>query len=379
MLVALDGRSYSHSGNLNYTVKMTNMTYDSENHNTVMVTGGCGFLGSHIVDALVADGFMVVAASRNPTKYLDSAASCRALDLHDAAATAALIDGVKPCAILHTVTAGPMARGPAHDKEYAATKNLLEISLKAASVMAFIYTSSAEAVANSNGLSKIAESEAILHNDSSAPTSYARVKAASERLVLSHNRSLDHTRQENTDSLRTVILRMPGIYGPRDGSITPGLLQGTNTIVSKIQFGDDKSMNEWIYVKNAASAHLLATKALLVDEECQVEGEAFFLSDGEPLTLWVFARKLWAAAGDKNVSRSDKRAVYPGAPIVALATIVEFLTLMFTFGRVLPLQYMRFGAWWDITKAKEQLKYVPVMDTDEGIATTVAWFQEQSK
>jgi sterol-4alpha-carboxylate 3-dehydrogenase (decarboxylating) len=352
---------------------------------TVLVTGGCGFLGSHIVDALVADHFAVVAISRNPTRYCNPDARYVALNLHNAEAVAALIDHVQPYAIVHTVTAGPNAPRAAHDKEYKATKNLLEIAHQAPSVKAFIYTSSAEAVANLNGSHKLSETDAVLHTDASAPTNYARVKAASERLIRSFNRSVACSERGYAGSLRTVILRMPGIYGPRDGSIAPGLLQGTNTLVSRLQFGDNKSLNEWIYVESAASAHLLATKALLNDDVSGIEGEVFFFSDGEPLRFWDFARKLWAAAGDKNVSRPEKRIVSPWAPIVALATLVELLTFIFTFGRMIPpmsrhhLQYMRFGAWWDIGKARERLQYEPLVSTDEGIRRTVAWFQQKSK
>lgn len=352
---------------------------------TILVTGGCGFLGSHIVDALTADHFTVVAASRNPTKYRNPAARYISLNLHNAEATAALIDEIKPQAIVHTVTAGPNAPRATHDKEYRATKSLLEIAHKAPSLKAFIYTSSAEAVANLNGLQKLSETDAVLHTDASAPTSYARVKAASERLIRGFNQPVACVNGGYAGSLRSVMLRMPGIYGPRDGSITPGLLQGTNTFVSRLQFGDNKSLNEWIYVESAASAHLLAVKALLNDNVSGVDGEAFFFSDGEPLRFWDFARKIWAVAGDKNVSCAEKRVVAPWASIVALATLIELLTFIFSFGRMVPpmsrhhLQYMRFGGWWDISKARERLQYEPLVSTDEGIHRTVAWFQQNTK
>jgi sterol-4alpha-carboxylate 3-dehydrogenase (decarboxylating) len=259
---------------------------------------------------------------------------------------------------------------------------LLEIARNAPSVKAFIYTSSVEAVANSNGLHKLSEANAVLHTDASAPTSYARVKAASEHLIINFKQRVAFSDRTYTGSLRTVVLRMPGIYGPRDRKITPGLLQGTNTLISRLQFGDNKSINEWIYVENAASAHLLAMKALLNGNAPSIDGEAFFISDGEPLPFWDFARKLWATAGDKNVSHPEQRIFCPWAPVVALATLVEFLTFFFTFGRIIPpmsrhhLQYMRFGAWWDIGKARERLQYEPLVSTDEGISRTIAWFQQ---
>lgn len=357
----------------------------SANSEPVLVTGGCGFLGSHIVDALVADRFTVVAASRNPTKYRNSAARYVALNLHDAEATAALIDEIKPYAIIHTVTAGPQVRGSAHDKEYKASKNLLQLSHKAPSVKAFVYTSSADAVANLNGLNQLSETDAVLHTDASALSSYARVKAATERLVRDLNQPVADSHGGYVGSLRTVNLRLPGIYGPRDRTITPGILQGTNTVVARLQFGDNKSLNEWIYVESAAKAHVLAMKALLKDDVSGIDGEAFFVSDGEPLPFFDFSRKLWAAAGDKTALQPEKRIVWPWAPIVALATVIEFLTIIFTFNQGTPpisrhhLQYMRFGGWWHIDKARERLQYEPLVSVDEGIRRTVEWFQQEAK
>lgn len=345
----------------------------------ILVTGGCGFLGSHIVDALVAAQLPVVAVSRNPIRYCNPNASYMVCDYTNPEATATIIANVRPRAIIHTITAGPMAPWPAQQKDYLATKSLLEAARDASSVKAFIYSGSADALVNSSGSRKapLSETDAILHSFKSSPTGYSRTKAASEALVL----------KVSGTELLTAVLRMPGIYGPRDGSVTPGLLKGTNKIFTRVQLGDNKPMHEWIYVESAAHAHVLAAKALLSaipSLEKQVHGEAFFITDGEPVRFWDFARKLWAAAGDKNCIHmdNDKLIVIPWWPLVALAILTEVLCYILTLGRKNPglsrhhLQYMRFGAWWDIGKARERLGYVPLVDTDEGLRRTVAWFQK---
>ncbi|KAF1975283.1 NAD(P)-binding protein [Bimuria novae-zelandiae CBS 107.79] len=102
----------------------------------ILVTGGCGFLGSHVVDALVAQHFVVVAASRNPTKYRNPAADYVACDLTNTEAIATLIDEFKPRVIIHTVTAGPMSPWSAQKKDIEATINLLNAARNASTVKA---------------------------------------------------------------------------------------------------------------------------------------------------------------------------------------------------------------------------------------------------
>ncbi|PVH97253.1 NAD(P)-binding protein [Periconia macrospinosa] len=327
---------------------------DSDGFSTIspmLVLGGCGFLGSHIVDALIAENLMVFAASRKPHRHLNPTARYITLDIHDKDATVKNINVIKPCAIIHTISASPMASRATHRNDYNATKNLLEICHNAPFVKVFVYTSSAEAIANSNGLHKIKESQAILHTHSTAPNSYAEYKALAEALTLTYNQ--------------------PGIcpFSQLCWTLAYSITATSRHIRTSrwIQFGPNKSMNEWVYVENAARAHTLATKALLQDEASGVAGESFFVSDGEAIKFWDFARKLWAAAGDQSSSRAGNRIILPWAPVVALATVIEVLTLIFTFGSVNPpmsrhhLQYMRFGARWDIGKARERLQYEPLV------------------
>lgn len=362
------------------------MKHGSDRINTndpVLILDGCGFLGSHIVDDLISEKFVVVVASRNPRRYLNPAARYITLDIHDEDATTRAIDDIKPCAIIQAVSAASMASQNAHRNDYKATKNLLRICYSASFVKVFVYTSTAEAIANSNVLHQITESQSVLHTHSTAPHSHAEYKALSEALTLSYNQPGSAPSQDYAEHLRTLSLRMPGIYGPRDGSITSGLLQGAHTFVSRLQFGTNESMNEWIYVENAARAYTLTTSLLLQDDASSVAGESLFVSDGDAIKFWDFARKIWAAAGDERASRLENRIILPWAPVVALAMVIEVLTMIFTLSYVIPpmsphhLQYMRFGAWWDIAKARERLRYEPLVTSDPVIVKTVAWFQNK--
>lgn len=81
---------------------------------------------------------------------------------------------------------------------------------------------------------------------------YARTKGEAERMVLAAN-GLD---------LRTATLRLPAIYGKNDHNFLPQLVQGIKKNENHIQLGKSEKLWEFVYVKNATEAHILAVKAL---------------------------------------------------------------------------------------------------------------------
>jgi sterol-4alpha-carboxylate 3-dehydrogenase (decarboxylating) len=343
---------------------------------TVLVTGGSGFLGSHVVDAFVKTGrYRVVALSRNPTVHCNPLAEYVASDVTKHNDMTAVIEQIQPTIIAHTITPGPFARPYLHNEDFLATRNLVELAVRTASVKAFVYSGSVEVVANSSGACQrpLREEEAILHNFQSAPSAYARAKTCSDAVVL----------KANGPSLRTVVLHLPGIYGPRDSNVGLNLMKMANTFMTRVQLGNNEVVHDFIYVESAAHAHVLAAEAILRpgNTEHRADGETFFITDGVPTKFWDFARAVWTAAqGDRT--RFDKVIVVPWWIVLALATVSEAIYYIFTFGRKtapltrLHVRYMKEGAWFSIDKAKERLGYVPLVETEEGIQKTVAWFRE---
>ena len=139
---------------------------------------------------------------------------------------------------------------------------------------------------------------------------------------------------------------------------------------------------------NAASAHLLAAKALLrgiEDPEAhKVDGEAFFITDDKPVLFWDFSRKIWKAAGDQTPKESIK--VVPGWLILGIAISVEWLYWIFTFGQRTPkflrshtIRWVTSERTFSVEKAKQRLGYRPVDNEDESIKKGVKWCLQQEK
>ncbi len=355
----------------------------------VLITGGGGFLGSHLVDAFVALPQVghVTATGRDrskPRKHVPGA-TFEICDVRDIQSTQALLARVKPKLILHTISPGPFATKKLHlEATYHATKNLVEAARLDPNVQAFIYTSSIEACPLGHVSSPLLEENAQVNDLSTDDYWYRRTKGAADTLVRAASTPKQVGAKDWSGALLTCCLRAPGIYGPSDNMITPAMLAMVNTPGARIQWGsDDTKTHEWLYVDNAVSAHVLAAGKLMGNAS-GVSGEAFFITDGKAMTFNRFTRALWKAAGDENMnSPGPKFTVVPFWLIYSLLAVWEVFYRAATFGRGWPyvsrqnFSFIREGICLSIDKARTRLGYEPHVSTEEGIFRTVKAFQDE--
>ena len=348
----------------------------------VLVTGGCGFVGYHIVKHLLEDPLFseVHVVSRNPTHNRLPGAVYHAGDITDVASLHALLTKVQPRTIIHT--ASPTAIDGHGDEKllYTAnvtgTLNLLRQAAALQTVQAFVYTSSVLVMAG-RSFANITEDAPLLTKHSRGADAYSITKAIADRAVLIAN---------DPSGMRTVCLRLPGMYGERDNQCIPGALSVMHEGKHRIQVGDNKVICDWCSVSNAATAHVLAAKALLDNSPNgpKVSGEAFFITDDAQLPFWTFMWLIWGATGD-STPRSQI-TVLPAWLVIGLATITEWLFWIFTFGRTKPKYFRRaimehscLSRSYDIRKAKERLGYRPKKDMHENIAAGLAWAKKEEQ
>ena len=259
----------------------------------VLVTGGCGFLGSHIVRRLLEDPdcASVAVVSRNPTTNRNVNASYHAADITDEKNIRLLLETVRPDVIIHTVSPDHEADPHVlHETNVPGTEVLLRCADRSPHVKAFIYTSSEQAIIPSE--TQQTEETAKLYDDKARATPYSKSKALAEALVLNANIS----------SFRTATIRTPGLYGEGDTKKIPILLDTLRQGNHRMQIGTNKKLFEFLYVESAASAHVLAAKALLASYgkpagAPRVDGEAFLSPTAWPYpSLTLRARYgLWRA------------------------------------------------------------------------------------
>ena len=137
-----------------------------------------------------------------------------------------------------------------------------------------------------------AKEDDTLNTRRSDTDSYSVTKALAEKHVLEFN-------GKGERKFRIVALRIATVYGERDQQMIPGTLDAMSRGQHKTQIGDNTNLFDAVSVENVARAHLLAAKALLNhQEEPKVGGEAFNITDGDPIPFWGFERLIWRAAGD---------------------------------------------------------------------------------
>ena len=350
----------------------------------VLVIGGCGFIGYHVVKALLAEQsptFSVHVMSRNINKNQISRATYHTGDFTSQRDVESVLAAVQPVIIFHVASPVPYGAGSSDkfyfDTNVEGTKTLLRAAATCASVKAFVYTSSSGVLlGDSYDMGDETWPLKTAHTRNS--NAYATSKAIADQIV----------RDTNGNPFLTVTLRVANVYGERDSQAIPGMMQVLKSGKQRIQIGDNTPKSDRTSGENAALAHVLAAKALLAKindptvDRPKVDGEAFFITDGRPMPMWDFARMVWRAAGDHTPP--EQITVIPAWFILNLASLTEWAYWIFTLGYKKPLTFRRalleptcVERTFSIEKAKERLGYRPMDNMEDAIKRGVLYVRQQ--
>lgn len=311
------------------------------NQRSILVTGGAGFIGSHIVRRLVQHGAKV--------RVLDALTTGRSANLASVASDIEFVQG--DVADMDTVR-GAM-RGIEYvfhlaalvsvpesveqpERNFAAnilgTQNML-LAAREAQVGRFVFTSTCAVYGN----------HAPPHHEALAPQSlspYAAAKHTGEQLCRAY---------QHVYGLPTVALRYFNVFGPGQnprGGYAAAIPLFIDALIHKRRptiFGDGRQSRDFVFVENIVDANLLA---------CQNDaavGEVFNIGTGRETSLLELLDMLGRAAGEQ----ADPIFAPPRAGDVR-------------------------HSHGDITRAREVLGYRPTLDLADALATTFAWYRDES-
>jgi 2-alkyl-3-oxoalkanoate reductase len=324
-----------------------------------LVTGAGGFLGLYIVEQLIARGDRVRALCRRDYSELQARdVEIVRADLQDREAVVAACRGID--VVFHS---GGVAGIGGRRKIYyqvntVGTRHVVE-GCRRHGVGRLVFTSSPSVTFNGTDQRGVDESVPYCAN---WLCHYAHSKAIAERHVLESN---------GVDGLLSCALRPHLIWGPRDRHLIPRLLRRARAGRLR-RVGDGRNLIDIAYVENVATAHLQAADALRPGSP--VAGQAYFISQGEPVCCWQWIDQLLALAGVAPVQKamSWRSAWVMGAVMEAIYALLR-LQREPPMTRFLAAQ-LSASHYFDISRARRDFGYEPKISTAEGIRRlALAW------
>jgi len=308
--------------------------------NKYLVTGGAGFIGSHIAGELVRKGHSVriidnfsTGKRENISSFLDEIELVEA-DIREFNACREVVEGMD--FILHqaALTSVPLSiEDPLLTNEINITGTLnLLLASRNAKVKRLIFASSAAVYGDDSRLPKTENMEGL-------PISpYALSKRVGEMYCQLFSQLY---------GLSTVCLRYFNIFGPRQdpfsqyASVIPNFIGKMLKEEKPSVFGDGEQSRDFLYVSNVVEANILASGI------SEVSGEVFNIAGGEKTTINSLVKELNEVLGKEIKPAYDD-----------------------------PRSGDIKHSYADISKARKMLKYEPTVSFSEGLRETVRWYRE---
>tara|TARA_R110002012_G_scaffold281087_2_gene470072 strand:+ start:12425 stop:13330 length:906 start_codon:yes stop_codon:yes gene_type:complete len=298
--------------------------------NRALVTGGAGFIGSNLVDQLIADGYEVAvidneSSSANSQFYWNDKAQNHLINITDQKECGKIFSAFKPDYVFHLAAHSriPIAiKNPIEscDVNVVGTCNMLQQS-REHGVKRFMFSSTSSVY----GLSNKCPLKEDMPRDCLNP--YSVSKASAEDLCKMYYNLFD---------LETVIFRYFNVYGERQplkGQYAPliGIFQKQNAAGETMTVvGDGEQTRDFTYVGDVVKANILAA----LSDNPEVLGEVFNVGSGKNYSVLDVADII-----------GGERKFIPDRPGEARETLA------------------------DLTKSKKLLGYNPSVDLEHWIKT----------
>jgi len=221
----------------------------------ILVTGGAGFIGSHVVDLFVAQGYEVVIVddlSTGRASNLNPSAKFYKMDIRDPKVRE-VFEAEKPDYVSHHAAQMDVRRSVVQplfdaDVNILGSINLIE-SARAVNVKRFIYISTGGAVYGEPGRVPVEETDPI-----NPICQYGASKHTVEHYLFMYHYNY---------GMKYTVLRYPNVFGPRQDPhgeagvvaiFTGKMMAGELVVVN----GDGEQTRDFVYVGDCARANLLA-------------------------------------------------------------------------------------------------------------------------
>ena len=319
---------------------------------TVFVTGGTGFVGSHLVDTLLSAGANVRCLVRNDPKWLDG------LDIDIVSGTLLDTDALKEGVAGVDTVFHLAGRTRATDRDaflkdnVIGSENLMDAIVASGSVRRTVVTSSLAAVGR--GGSGIVDETVALDPVSD----YGWSKATMEERL-----------QPWFDRTSLTIIRPPAVYGPRETDILTFFRSVARGLCPIVGSGSEPSLS-LVHVDDLVRGLLLSAQAPAA------EGRTYFMG-GPGQVAWNDVRDAAASAlGRRVLTLPIPRGIVP-----LVGAVSEFGGRL--LGSYPPLnrekarEILEAALMCDHSRAASEIGYDPRVTLQGGVESTIAWYRER--
>ncbi len=312
-----------------------------------LVTGATGFIGSHLTEALIQNGFSVKCLVRNPDnlRFLD--VSSAEIIRGDCSRIETFWKAVKD--VDYVFHLAGLTKAKSEEDFFIAnvkgTENVVQAVLENnRNIKRFIYLSSLAAVGPSlNGRPHTEDCEPM-------PVSvYGRTKLQGEKIVLANKKEIPVT-----------IIRPPAVYGPRDRD----LLIFFKMINSGLIPYWGQCYYSFVYVEDLINGIILSAKSE------RAAGEIYFMTDGNIYTTNDIIEAITEALEKTPLRIRIPRFIMP--LIGNISQLLRGVNIINTD----KINEMRHSHWiCDTGKAVSALNYEPKIKIREGVKWTANWYR----
>ncbi|MBC7334101.1 MAG: NAD(P)-dependent oxidoreductase [Actinobacteria bacterium] len=323
----------------------------------LLVTGGTGFTGSHLVEYLIDKGHDVVVLDNQKGLFYDrlvkKGANIILGSVTDREAVKKALENVE--GVFHLAAAFREINAP--QKTYwnvnvEGTRIMCEESLKKP-VRKFIYCST-------QGVHGNVKNPPGNEDSPIAPVDYYQyTKYEGEKVV----------KEFVSKGLKSVIIRPTAIYGPGDPERFLYLFRFAKK-GKFYMFGDGKAFYHPVYIDNLCDGFYAAW------ESDKTNGEVYIIADEHYFTIKELVKKI-----GESMNKNVKFIHLPFFPLYIAACLCEFICIPF---KISPPLFRRRVDWFRqnrafrIDKAKKELNYIPKIGIEEGLKRTAKWYEENN-
>lgn len=322
----------------------------------ILVTGGTGFIGSHLVEELVRNNYDVRVLVRNKRKSIElfgDSVEHIVGDLLETSIVEKAVEGVNVVFHLASIiNLGNVSDGYYYKVNVNGTENLLKSCLKKG-VKKIVFSSSV------NVYPPVSKSPLTEESTCAPDEILGKTKLEAENKIKKIC--------ENSD-LEFVNLRIARVYGPRDFSLLKLFRQINSGFF--VMIGKGKGIIQPVYVKDVVDALILSA------EKEEVKNETFIIAGLEALTKRDFCKEI-----AKFIGKSIPSFYIPAFLAIPPIFFIEKLSVLLKKDPVLSRRKVRFfltSQSFKIDKATKILGFEPKVMLREGLQLTVDWYKKQN-